>query len=138
MHYEAGENVVVEGAYGHHMYIVISGEAFATKDAVTKLHTNYRQGDFFGELALMNDAVRAASGVGEDNPYLSLCSTMRGTSYTNNTVAWSARCGRRRSSRRRSSPACGSGLNGSKLPSDCEFRAAQRSLERFRSAEPKV
>ena len=61
VYYNEGDHVAVEGAHGHHMYIVVSGEAVATKAAVATLHSTYRQGDFFGELALMDHAVRAAS-----------------------------------------------------------------------------
>eukprot|EP01050_Picozoa_sp_SAG11_P016393 SAG11_NODE_2233_length_3655_cov_2.314961_3_plen_179_part_00 len=50
LQYEAEENVVVEGAHGHHMFIVVKGTAYVQKEGVDNLDFTYRRGDFFGEL----------------------------------------------------------------------------------------
>ncbi|KAI0388459.1 cyclic nucleotide-binding-like protein [Xylariaceae sp. FL0594] len=59
--YQAGETIIKQGDIGHSFYLVESGEADAVKDGLTVKH--YQKGDFFGELALLNDAPRAASVV---------------------------------------------------------------------------
>ncbi|KAI1811415.1 cyclic nucleotide-binding-like protein [Poronia punctata] len=57
--YPAGETIIKQGDIGGSFYLVESGEADAFKDGQAVKH--YQKGDFFGELALLNDAPRAAS-----------------------------------------------------------------------------
>lgn len=59
--YPPGETIIKQGDIGHSFYLVESGEADAIKDGQPVKH--YQKGDFFGELALLNDAPRAASVV---------------------------------------------------------------------------
>jgi len=54
-----GDVIIKEGDPGHSFYLLESGEADAYKGDNKVLH--YKKGDFFGELALLNDAPRAAS-----------------------------------------------------------------------------
>ncbi|KOS20537.1 cAMP-dependent protein kinase regulatory subunit [Escovopsis weberi] len=54
-----GETIIREGDPGHSFYLLESGEADAFKGDSQVLQ--YKKGDFFGELALLNDAPRAAS-----------------------------------------------------------------------------
>jgi cAMP-dependent protein kinase regulator len=56
-----GDVIIHEGDPGHSFYLLESGEAAAYKGNEKVLH--YSKGDFFGELALLNDAPRAASVV---------------------------------------------------------------------------
>ncbi|KAH6610787.1 camp-dependent kinase regulatory subunit [Trichoderma cornu-damae] len=56
-----GDVIIHEGDTGHSFYLLESGEADAYKGDEKVLH--YKKGDFFGELALLNDAPRAASVV---------------------------------------------------------------------------
>lgn len=60
--YPAGSNIIKEGDVGDKFYILESGEA----EAVKRGHENkplklYKKGDYFGELALLDDKPRAAS-----------------------------------------------------------------------------
>ncbi|KAK0388215.1 hypothetical protein NLU13_4460 [Sarocladium strictum] len=59
--FAAGEEIIKEGDPGHSFFLLESGEADAVKGDAKVLH--YKKGDFFGELALLNDAPRAASVV---------------------------------------------------------------------------
>jgi cAMP-dependent protein kinase regulator len=59
--FAAGQEIIKEGDPGHSFYLLESGEADAVKGDAKVLH--YKKGDFFGELALLNDAPRAASVV---------------------------------------------------------------------------
>jgi len=56
-----GSTIIRQGDPGTSFYLLESGEAEAYKDEVPVKH--YEKGDFFGELALLNDAPRAASVV---------------------------------------------------------------------------
>ncbi|KAI9172392.1 reg SU protein [Paramyrothecium foliicola] len=56
-----GTVIIKEGDPGNSFYLLESGEADAYKADQKVLH--YTKGDFFGELALLNDAPRAASVV---------------------------------------------------------------------------
>lgn len=59
--FSAGQEIIKEGDPGHSFFLLESGEADALKGDAKVLH--YKKGDFFGELALLNDAPRAASVV---------------------------------------------------------------------------
>ncbi|KAF4976793.1 hypothetical protein FZEAL_6599 [Fusarium zealandicum] len=56
-----GQVIIREGDPGHSFYLLESGEADAFKGEPENKVRHYRKGDFFGELALLNDAPRAAS-----------------------------------------------------------------------------
>ncbi|KAJ5239842.1 hypothetical protein N7468_004461 [Penicillium chermesinum] len=57
--YPAGATVIAEGDPGDAFYLLESGEAEALKNGVSV--KSYRRGDYFGELALLDDKPRAAS-----------------------------------------------------------------------------
>ena len=59
--FSAGTFIIEEGAPGHSFYLLESGEADAYKEGIEDSVKHYKKGDFFGELALLNDAPRAAS-----------------------------------------------------------------------------
>lgn len=59
--YAAGEVIIKEGDPGRSFYLLESGEADAFKGEARETVKHYEKGDFFGELALLNDAPRAAS-----------------------------------------------------------------------------
>lgn len=59
--FRQGELIIKEGDPGHSFYLLESGEADAYKGSVENKVFHYRKGDYFGELALLNDAPRAAS-----------------------------------------------------------------------------
>ncbi|KAI1362349.1 camp-dependent protein kinase regulatory subunit [Xylaria arbuscula] len=59
--YPAGTEIIKQGDIGQSFYLVESGEADAFKDGQPESVKHYQKGDFFGELALLNDAPRAAS-----------------------------------------------------------------------------
>ncbi|KAI3326700.1 camp-dependent protein kinase regulatory subunit [Xylariaceae sp. AK1471] len=61
--YPAGTAIIKQGDIGQAFYLVESGEADAYKDGQSQSVKHYQKGDFFGELALLNDAPRAASVV---------------------------------------------------------------------------
>ncbi|KAI7777810.1 hypothetical protein LA080_003009 [Diaporthe eres] len=64
--YPPGTAVIKEGDPGYDFYLLESGECDAYKEGVHKERINlrhYEKGDFFGELALLNDAPRAATVV---------------------------------------------------------------------------
>ncbi|PHH76959.1 hypothetical protein CDD83_4190 [Cordyceps sp. RAO-2017] len=56
-----GDVIIKEGDPGHSFYLLESGEAVAYKGDPSNQVLQYKKGDFFGELALLNDAPRAAS-----------------------------------------------------------------------------
>lgn len=58
-----GTTVIQEGDRGEAFYLLESGEAAAYKKGVEEPVKLYKKGDYFGELALLNDAPRAASVV---------------------------------------------------------------------------
>jgi cAMP-dependent protein kinase regulator len=61
--YRPGDVIIKEGDPGHSFYLLESGEADAFKESSSESVKHYEKGDFFGELALLNDAPRAASVV---------------------------------------------------------------------------
>jgi len=61
--YPAGTTIIKEGDAGEAFYLLESGEAEAFKDGTDGPVKQYSKGDYFGELALLNDAPRAASVV---------------------------------------------------------------------------
>ncbi|OBT69115.1 hypothetical protein VE03_01875 [Pseudogymnoascus sp. 23342-1-I1] len=61
--YAAGTKIISEGDAGEAFYLLEDGEASAYKKGVDKPVKKYGKGDYFGELALLNDAPRAASVV---------------------------------------------------------------------------
>lgn len=67
--FEAGQNVITEGDDGEVFYLVMSGKAVATKTLVpgTPATTvaSYKEGDYFGERALLKNEPRAANVVAE-------------------------------------------------------------------------
>jgi cAMP-dependent protein kinase regulator len=61
--YPAGTTIIKEGDAGEAFYLLESGEAEAYKAGTEHAVKKYSKGDYFGELALLNDAPRAASVV---------------------------------------------------------------------------
>ncbi|EFY91720.1 protein kinase A regulatory subunit [Metarhizium acridum] len=59
--YAPGEIIIKEGDPGHSFFLLESGEADAFKGEPSNKVLHYKKGDFFGELALLNDQPRAAS-----------------------------------------------------------------------------
>lgn len=58
-----GHVIIREGDPGHSFFLLEAGEAVAIKNNSETPVKEYHKGDFFGELALLNDAPRAASVV---------------------------------------------------------------------------
>ncbi|KAL2610561.1 hypothetical protein R1flu_029134 [Riccia fluitans] len=58
-YFGAQHNIVVEGGKGDKFYLIEEGEAEARTQGKVVMH--YKRGDYFGELALLNDAPRAAT-----------------------------------------------------------------------------
>ncbi|KAL5113287.1 hypothetical protein ACEQ8H_008848 [Pleosporales sp. CAS-2024a] len=61
--YPPGTTIIQEGDVGESFYILESGEAEVFKRGTPHPVKRYTKGDYFGELALLNDAPRAASVV---------------------------------------------------------------------------
>lgn len=61
--FPAGTTIIKEGDAGEAFYLLESGEAEAFKAGTEGPVKHYQKGDYFGELALLNDAPRAASVV---------------------------------------------------------------------------
>lgn len=63
VHFEAGETVIREGDPGHDVYLILEGTARATHGDGdgSAILTDMLPGQFFGELAILNDAPRTAS-----------------------------------------------------------------------------
>jgi len=53
--------IISEGEKGNKFYIIAEGTAVATKKDSEDSELNYKDGDYFGELALINDEPRAAT-----------------------------------------------------------------------------
>jgi cAMP-dependent protein kinase regulator len=58
-----GTTIIQEGDVGESFYILEAGDAEVYKRGIDKAVHRYKKGDYFGELALLNDAPRAASVV---------------------------------------------------------------------------
>lgn len=63
--YPSGATIISEGDVGDSFYLLESGEAAAYKKGLERAVRHYKKGDFFGELALLDDKPRAASVVCE-------------------------------------------------------------------------
>ena len=61
--YSAGSSIINEGDPGTSFYLLESGEAEAFKDGAPRPVKAYKRGDYFGELALLDDKPRAATVV---------------------------------------------------------------------------
>jgi cAMP-dependent protein kinase regulator len=61
--FATGAVIIKEGDVGEAFYLLEAGEAEAFKDGADKPVMSYRKGDYFGELALLNDKPRAATVV---------------------------------------------------------------------------
>lgn len=61
--YPPGTTIIREGDAGEAFYLLEAGEAEAFKSGTENPVKSYSKGDYFGELALLNDAPRAASVV---------------------------------------------------------------------------
>lgn len=63
--FTAGSTVITEGEEGNVFFIIIEGEAVATKTlnagAAPQEVMQYKAGDYFGELALLKSGVREAN-----------------------------------------------------------------------------
>lgn len=59
----AGSTIIQEGDPGDSFYLLESGEAEAYKNGIDGPVKEYKRGDYFGELALLNDKPRQASVV---------------------------------------------------------------------------
>lgn len=68
-HYPPGASVVVQGEFGHSMFVLISGQigirARSGEGAQLDLGRLHQPGDFFGEVALLGRGVRSATVVAE-------------------------------------------------------------------------
>lgn len=63
----AGSVVISQGDSGDRFYLVESGALTATKDAGTRDVMKYKEGDYFGELALLKNEFRAATVVADSD-----------------------------------------------------------------------
>lgn len=59
--FSAGATIIAEGDPGDAFYLLESGEADAIKEGEEGVVKSYKRGDYFGELALLDDKPRAAS-----------------------------------------------------------------------------
>jgi len=74
--FNATEYIITQGENGDTFYFIEEGQAVATKketpNGVEKEVYNYKAGDFFGELALRNNAPRQASVIAKTNVILAM------------------------------------------------------------------
>lgn len=63
--YSAGQNIITEGEPGNNFYMLETGSAQAYKSGIDHAVRDYKRGDYFGELALLNNRPRAASIVAQ-------------------------------------------------------------------------
>lgn len=63
LHFETDEIIFHEGDVGDYLYIIVSGEVevFSTKDGSEKLIAKLGKGEYFGEMALLNQRARLAT-----------------------------------------------------------------------------
>lgn len=63
LHYEPGEVIFKEGDIGDYLYIIADGkvEVYQTKDGTDKTIATLSKGEYFGEMALLNQKMRTAS-----------------------------------------------------------------------------
>ncbi|BDD61410.1 hypothetical protein MAP00_006454 [Monascus purpureus] len=61
--FSAGSTIIAEGDPGDAFYLLESGEAQAFKNGVDRPVKSYKRGDYFGELALLDEKPRAATVV---------------------------------------------------------------------------
>lgn len=61
----AGSTIIREGDVGDHFYMLESGTAAVYKSGIENSVKTYNKGDYFGELALLDDKPRAASVIAE-------------------------------------------------------------------------
>ena len=59
--YEAGHTVIIEGDTGNKFYIVLEGVLVAYKGNNQTVLQCFKEGDYFGEVALLNDTPRQAT-----------------------------------------------------------------------------
>jgi CRP-like cAMP-binding protein len=59
--YEAGEPIVVAGSLGDSMYLILSGAASVHSDRGGRPLATLAAGEFFGEMSLVEPAVRSAT-----------------------------------------------------------------------------
>lgn len=59
--YEAGESIFRQGDTGIGMFIIENGSVAIINEAAGQVLTELREGDFFGEVALLNETRRSAS-----------------------------------------------------------------------------
>lgn len=61
--FDEGDNIITEGEQGDTFYIIVEGEAVVYKnmDGKSEEVLRLKRGDYFGELALLNDKARAAT-----------------------------------------------------------------------------
>jgi cAMP-dependent protein kinase regulator len=65
--YPAGEKIIEEGEVGEDFFILEDGVAEVYRNDTQGCVKTYHKGDYFGELALLNDAPRAASVIAKTN-----------------------------------------------------------------------
>jgi len=63
LHYETGENIFQEGDVGDYLYIVVKGEVDVIRksDHEEKTVATLKEGEYFGEMALLNEKQRNAT-----------------------------------------------------------------------------
>ena len=59
--YYSGDLIIKEGDQGDKFYLVLEGEAVATKEGFSEILKHYNAGDYFGERALLTKEPRAAT-----------------------------------------------------------------------------
>jgi CRP/FNR family transcriptional regulator, cyclic AMP receptor protein len=59
--FQAGEDIVVEGTLGDSCYLILSGQATVHSARVSLSLATLKAGEFFGEMSLLEPAVRSAT-----------------------------------------------------------------------------